>query len=69
MKDRRINGCALELIMRDVLDGMREFTHEICTTSQADAMDILGISRATKVLRPTACVIPFPLNAQTRRKA
>ncbi len=69
MKDRRINGCALELIMRDVLDGMREFTHEACSTSQTGAMDILGVHRATKAHRPTACIIPFPRLPQVSREA
>jgi DNA-binding protein Fis len=69
MKDKRINGCALELIMRDVLDGICEFTHETCSASQTDAMDILGIHRATKAQRPTACIIPFPLVPQASRKA
>jgi hypothetical protein len=68
MKDKRINGCALELIMRDVLDGMRDFTDTACTGSQTDAMDILGIGRTTKVQRPSARIIPFPLRPRTGRK-
>jgi hypothetical protein len=69
MKDRRINGCALELIMRDVLDGMCDFTQEACTGSQAEGMDILGIDKAAKSQRrPTARIIPFPKNARPDRK-
>jgi len=69
MNDKRINGCALELIMRDVLDGMRDFTHEASTGSQTDAMDILGIDRAAITSESTASIIPFPLNRGMRRKA
>jgi len=54
--------------MRDVLDGMRDFTDAACTGSQTNAMDILGIGRTTKVQRPTARIIPFPLRPRTGRK-
>jgi hypothetical protein len=69
MNDKRINGCALELIMRDVLDGMRDFTHAASTGSQTDAMDILGIDRAVNTPESKACIIPFPQNPRLRRKA
>jgi len=55
--------------MRDVLDGMRDFTHEASTGSQTDAMDILGIDRAAITSESTASIIPFPLNRGMRRKA
>ena len=55
--------------MRDVLDGMCAFTHEACSDSHADTMEILGVDRAAKVPRATASIVPFPRYPQTRRKA
>ncbi len=55
--------------MHDVLDGMRDFTHEACCGSQTDTMDILGIDRAGTAHRSTARIIPFPLKSRTVRKA
>ena len=69
MNEKRINGCALELIMRDVLDGIRDFTREASTGSQTDGMDILGIDRAIGTSAGTARIIPFPANPRARRKA
>lgn len=68
MKDRRINGCALELIMLDVLDGMRDFTHQACTGSETETMDILGIDRGAQRHPTTARIIPFPLNRRKFRR-
>jgi hypothetical protein len=36
----RIHGAALELIMRDVLHGMRQFTEDACSGSSAAGMEI-----------------------------
>lgn len=55
--------------MRDVLDGMRDFTRAASTGSQTDNMDILGIERAAGTPEHTARVIPFPHTDCMRRKA
>ena len=58
LKDKRIKGDALEMIMRDVLDGMVEFTRETCVGSKTTGMEILAVE---KPARRYAAVIPFPL--------
>lgn len=60
LKHKRINGNALELIMRDVLEGMQEFTRQGCATSRADGLEIIGLKKARKPGRKQARIIPFP---------
>jgi hypothetical protein len=42
----RINGTALELIMRDVLQGMRQFTEDACSGCSAAGMEINAVEAA-----------------------
>jgi len=62
LKDKRIMGNALEMIMRDVLDGMVGFTRETCIGSKMADMEILAVE---KPRRRHAAVIPFPLIGDT----
>jgi len=60
LKSKRINGAALEMIMRDVMQGMLCFTHETCRDSESGKMDILAVEEAENTVSQTATVIPFP---------
>ena len=60
LKHKRINGNALELIMRDVLEGMQEFTRESCATSSTDGLEIISLKKPRKPGREQASIIPFP---------
>jgi hypothetical protein len=58
--NRRINGSALEQIMRDVLDGMQDITRRAGTRGDADKLEILGIDKGPAVPGRQAAIIPFP---------
>lgn len=60
MNSKRINGAALEMIMRDVLDGMQGFTAETCSGSETGSMEILAVEEAENAARDKATVISFP---------
>ena len=60
MKDRRINGHALENIMRDVLEGMQDFTSDVSASSEPGVMTVLSVERPGCQQTPIARVIPFP---------
>ena len=60
MNSKRINGAALELIMRDVLQGMSGFTTEVCSGSETGRMDIVAVEEAENSTLDRATVIPFP---------
>jgi hypothetical protein len=62
LNSKRINGSALEMIMRDVLDGMFDFTHQTCCGSETGKMEIIAVEKAVNSTpeRPQATVIPFP---------
>jgi hypothetical protein len=64
LNSKRINGVALEMIMRDVLDGMQCFTTEVCSGSEAGRMEILAIEEAENSTPENATVIPFPGTAR-----
>lgn len=55
----RINGATLELIMRDVLYGVRDFTCEANRDSQPCKMDIISVEKEAANLRHTAQILPF----------
>jgi hypothetical protein len=60
LKDKRINGVALELIMRDVLQGMMQFTEQSCAGSSAANLEIQSIEAAdNKQPLSSNNVIPF----------
>lgn len=60
LNNKRINGAALEMIMRDVLDGMTGFTHEACSGSETGCMEILAVEEAVNTAQERTNVIPFP---------
>ena len=60
MKNKRINGNALEMIMRDVMHGMLGFTHETCRGSETAKMEILAVEEAENSVHPSENIIPFP---------
>ena len=59
MKSKKINGAALEMIMRDVMQGMLVFTHESCRGSETAKMEIVAVEEAENTTQHTATVIPF----------
>lgn len=62
LNNKRINGDALEMIMRDVLDGMVGFTHEACSGSEMARMEILAVEEAVNTTDDGATIIAFPGN-------
>lgn len=64
LNSKRINGVALEMIMRDVLDGMQGFTTEVCSGSETGRMEILAVEEAENSVPEKATVIPFPETAR-----
>ena len=69
LNSKRINGAALELIMRDVLDGMFDFTHQACCGCETAKMEIIAVEKdvnSTASKQP-ATVIPFPGNATGKK--
>jgi hypothetical protein len=60
LKDKKINGAALEMIMQDVLKGMVEFTHDTCAGSDAANMEIVAVEEADNSSREASNILPFP---------
>lgn len=60
LNSKRINGAALEMIMRDVLHGMHGFTNEVCRGSEMGRMEIIAVEEAENNATSKATVIPFP---------
>ena len=65
MKGKKINNNALEVIMRDVLYGMSDFTHDASRGSQMDKLEITAVENPDRPQPATARILPFP----GRRKA
>lgn len=61
MKDRRINGQALESIMRDVLEGMQDLTCGVSASSVAGEMTVLSVEKPADQQTPMARIISFPI--------
>jgi hypothetical protein len=68
LNNKRINGAALEMIMRDVLDGMFDFTHQACRGSETARMEIIAVEKAVNSSdpKPSANVIQFPAKTNKR---
>ena len=58
-KGKRINGAALESIMQDVLQGMQDFTSEVCINGDTADMEIIAVEKPEQPAANTAQVIPF----------
>ena len=61
MKNKRINGRALEVIMRDVLEGMQDYTVDSCASCASGKLQILSLEKPDCRQSPLANIIPFPL--------
>jgi len=63
LNSKRINGAALEMIMRDVLDGMFDFTHQTCCGCETGNMEIIAVEKSVNgsIPKQPASVIPFPV--------
>jgi hypothetical protein len=68
LNSKRINGAALEMIMRDVLDGMFDFTHQACRGCETSRMEIIAVEKAvnSSEQKPSATVIQFPAKPANR---
>ncbi len=64
---RRINGSALEQIMRDVLNGMQDVTRRAGAGCETGKLEILGVDRDTSVYDRPANIIPFPGKRKNHR--
>jgi hypothetical protein len=53
------------MIMRDVLDGMFDFTRRTCCGSETGKMEIIAVEKAVNSSTPKqpAKVIPFPVKS------
>jgi hypothetical protein len=67
LNSKRINGAALEMIMRDVLDGMFDFTHQACRGSETAKMEIIAVEKAlnSSDQEASATIIKFPAKPST----
>ena len=68
MKGKKINTNALEVIMRDVLHGMVDFTQDSSCGSQPGSLEIVSVESAESPLQTTASILPFPLAGKTSVK-
>jgi hypothetical protein len=68
LSSKRINGAALEMIMRDVLDGMFDFTNQACRGSETAKMEIIAVEKPVNSSGPAdpANVIQFPVKSTGR---
>jgi hypothetical protein len=60
MKNRRFGEDALELIMRDVLEGLQDFTRQASLASKRDGIEILGIENGHPKEKPAGRILYFP---------
>jgi hypothetical protein len=71
LNSKRINGAALELIMRDVLDGMFDFTNQTCCGCETAKMEIIAVEKDidSSTSKQPATVIPFPEKTTGRKRS
>ena len=60
VKVRKINNNALELIMRDVLHGIADYTGDASCGSQLDNLEIVAVESPDRQQQATARILPFP---------
>ena len=60
MKGKRIKNNALEVIMRDVLHGMSDFTRDASCGSQMGKLEITAVENPDRQQPATARILPFP---------
>ena len=61
MKGKKINNNALEVIMRDVLYGMSDFTRDASCGSQMGELEITAVENPDRPQPTTARILPFPV--------
>ena len=61
MKNKTLGGDALEMIMRDVLEGLQDFTRQASLAGAAE-----GIENSSPEKKPSARIIDFPRRFPTR---
>lgn len=66
LKDKRIRGAALETIMKDVLQGMVEFTHDTCAGCDTARLEIIAVEKASNASRKPSNIVRFPRPRKTR---
>ncbi len=59
MKEKKINNNALEVIMRDVLYGISDFTRDASRGSQLGDLEITAVENEARRNRTTASILPF----------
>jgi hypothetical protein len=67
MKGKKINNIALEVIMRDVLHGMADFTRDNSCGSQLGSLEIVAVESPDEQ-QATARILPFPAARKTSVK-
>ena len=60
LKTKKINSDTLELIMRDVLHGMADFTEDSSCGSQLVYLEIIAVESPDNQKPATASILPFP---------
>jgi hypothetical protein len=60
LKGKKINNNALEVIMRDVLYGMSDFTQDTSCGSQLGDLEITAVENQDIQQPATARILPFP---------
>ena len=68
MKGKEINNIALEVIMRDVLDGMADFIQDSSCGSQLGSLEIVAVESPDGQQQATAMILPFPAARKTSVK-
>ncbi len=68
LKGKKINNSAMEVIMRDVLHGMAEFTRDNSCGSQLGNLEIIAVESPRRHLPTSARILPFPLAGTTSTK-
>ncbi|MGB5438673.1 MAG: hypothetical protein WBN57_09970 [Gammaproteobacteria bacterium] len=68
MKGNKINNNALEVIMRDVLHGMADFTRDSSCGSELGNLEIVAVESPQRQSQATARILPFPTAGKTAAK-
>ena len=68
MKGKKINTNALEVIMRDVLHGMSDFTLDSSSGSQLGSLEIVAVECPESPQQASASILPFPVTGKTSAK-
>ena len=68
MKGKKFNTNALEVIMRDVLHGMADFTLDNSSGSQLGSLEIVAVESPESPQQPSASILPFPVAGKISAK-